>query len=163
VDFERRAAALAEVAARFDDPSARPALLAELVARPEDGRIKLHVLRRLLHDRRAAPELYAAGSYEALAAEGPLADRVFAFARCAGERMAIAVVPKLVGARLGPPDYAPLPAEAWRGTRLVVSPAIASGAWEDVVSGRRIDGSRGAGLDLADLFAALPVALIRNA
>jgi (1->4)-alpha-D-glucan 1-alpha-D-glucosylmutase len=162
VDFDRRAAALAETSARFDDPARRPALLAQLVARPEDGRIKLHVTRQILGDRRAWPALYAAGGYQALTAEGPLADAVFAFARCVGEQAAVAVVPRRLGRRLMPPDYTPLAPDAWRGTRLRLPPGLGQGAWRDVVSGRCVDPAGGDGLDLSHVFGSLPVALLRN-
>jgi (1->4)-alpha-D-glucan 1-alpha-D-glucosylmutase len=162
VDFDRRAAALAETAARFDDPAQRSALLAELVARPEDGRIKLHVTRQILADRRAAPALYAGGKYQPLAAEGPLANSAFAFARCVSEQAAVAVVPRRLGRRLAPPDYAPLAAEAWRGTRLRLPPGLGHGPWRDVVSGRCVEPSEGDVLDLSDVFSSVPVALLRN-
>ena len=69
VDFERRARLLEEVergVAGGDD--ARERFLRELVANPEDGRLKLHVIRSALAARRDArrvvplPDLPAAGS-----------------------------------------------------------------------------------------------------
>jgi (1->4)-alpha-D-glucan 1-alpha-D-glucosylmutase len=132
------------------------------VARPEDGRVKLHLTRQILRDRRVAPPLYTCSEYQPLAAEGPLADSVFAFARCVGEQAAVAVVPHRIGRRLAPPDYAPLAAEAWRGTRLRLPPRLGRSAWRDVVSGRCVERSEGGVLDLSDVFASLPLALLRN-
>jgi (1->4)-alpha-D-glucan 1-alpha-D-glucosylmutase len=113
VDLARRARRLAELAAVGDAGVAR--LGGEL------GAIKLWTIRRVLALRAQHPELFAA-PYRALAASGPHAHRVFAFAR--GEDL-ITVVPRVGVA-----------ADAWRDTTL----ALGRGRWRDVLTGAIVDG-----------------------
>jgi (1->4)-alpha-D-glucan 1-alpha-D-glucosylmutase len=47
----------------------------------QDGGFKLETIRRLLEYRQSHPALFASGDYEPVHAEGPDADRVFAFSR----------------------------------------------------------------------------------
>ncbi len=98
------------------------------------GLAKLWTIRRVLALRRRRPELFAE-AYEPLAAVGPHAERVFAFAR-GGDL--IAVVP-----RLGPID---------RHTAL----ELPVGRWTDVLSDRSHTGK----VSAAELWAKLPVALL---
>ncbi|HEU4727269.1 MAG TPA: malto-oligosyltrehalose synthase [Kofleriaceae bacterium] len=104
----------------------------------ELGPRKLWTIRRVLALRRRAREQLAA-PYTALAAAGPHAHRVFAFAR--GEDL-VAVVPRL-GVR----------ADGWRDTTLT----LARGRWRDALSDREVDGGVVA---VAELWRALPVALL---
>jgi len=103
----------------------------------ELGAAKLWTVRRVLALRRRAPDRLAA-PYRALAAAGPHAHRVFAYAR--GEDL-VAVIPRL-GAR----------AEAWRDTTLTLAP----GTWRDVLSDREVTGGV---RPLAELWQILPIAL----
>jgi (1->4)-alpha-D-glucan 1-alpha-D-glucosylmutase len=85
------------------DFAARDALLSEIAEVPpedlvrgwRDGRIKLAVLRRLLHLRRERPRLFLEGDYVPVAVEGARADRVIAFERRLGRERALVVVPRL--------------------------------------------------------------------
>jgi (1->4)-alpha-D-glucan 1-alpha-D-glucosylmutase len=126
------------------DLAARARALQQLVdASPDQlgdelGRQKLWTIRRVLGLRRRTPAVFAA-PYRALAAAGPHADRVFAFAR--GEDL-VAVVPRL-GVR----------AESWRATTL----ALGSGSWRDVLSDQDFAGGAVA---VASLWRALPIALL---
>ncbi|HLY36423.1 MAG TPA: malto-oligosyltrehalose synthase, partial [Candidatus Binatia bacterium] len=88
----RRPVAFAARRALLDDLEARPADAAALVASPEDGRIKLHVVRTALRLRRVEPERFASG-YRELVTEGAAASHVLAFAR--GDAT-ITIVPRLV-------------------------------------------------------------------
>jgi (1->4)-alpha-D-glucan 1-alpha-D-glucosylmutase len=104
----------------------------------ELGATKLWTIRQVLALRQRRPELFAA-PYTALAASGPHAHRVFAFAR--GEQL-MAVVPRL-GVR----------AEAWRDTTL----ALGAGTWRDVLSDRELPGGVH---PVTALWQALPIALL---
>ena len=87
--------------------------------------------------RRRAPALFDA-PYRALAASGPHAHRVFAFAR--GDAL-VAAVPRLgLGAGGWPATALPLPA----------------GTWRDVLADRDHRGD----VALADLWATFPIALL---
>src|SRR5262249_7472557 len=112
VDLAARARRLAELAA---GDTAVASLGGDL------GAIKLWTIRRVLALRAQAPERFPAPS-RALAASGPHARRVFAFAR--GDDL-VSVVPRL-GVR----------AEGWRDTAL----ALGAGPWRDVLTGGVIAG-----------------------
>ena len=96
---------------------------------------KLWTIRRVLALRRAEPALFE-GNYEPLAAHGPDARHVFAFAR--SRRALICVVP-----RLGTPARATL--------------AVEHRAWRNVLTGEDV---RGGEIAVADLLRAFPTALL---
>ena len=128
------------------DFAARQSLLATIAGRREGslgslgddlGLAKLWTIRRVLALRRARPELFAT-PYRALAARGPRAERVFAFAR--GDDSMMAIIP-----RLGPIDPE---------TSLELPP----GVWRDVLSDR--DHAGGRAVPLAQIWSAFPIALL---
>jgi (1->4)-alpha-D-glucan 1-alpha-D-glucosylmutase len=125
------------------DLAARSRLLHEITGARVDqigsdlGAAKLWTIRGVLALRRRAPDRLAA-PYRALAAAGPHAHRVFAYAR--GDDL-VAVVPRL-GVR----------ADAWRDTTLT----LGSGTWRDVLSGHELAGGAH---PVATLWRALPIAL----
>jgi hypothetical protein len=51
------------------------------MSRPEDGRVKLHVMRAALRARQDRPAAFRSGAYCPLRAAGPAGERVVAFAR----------------------------------------------------------------------------------
>jgi (1->4)-alpha-D-glucan 1-alpha-D-glucosylmutase len=82
VDYERRRQLLDDVITGLeaaDEP--RREFLRNLAAAPEDGRIKLHVIRCALAARRDHARLFASGQYLPLTAEGPACKHLVAFAR----------------------------------------------------------------------------------
>lgn len=115
VDFAARESLLAHMEAAFADNPER--LVRELLATPEDGRVKLFALWRGLSLRRSQTALFAEGSYEPVAVEGPGAACVFAFARRLGPALALAILPVRAAPLFGG-DY-PLGAR-WGETRLVL-------------------------------------------
>src|SRR6185503_9880595 len=107
VDFDRRSVFLDELLSDFDDDAERPALLRGLVERPEDGRLKLHVVQRTLAIRRRMPGLFLEGSYEPLLADGPAGDRLFGFLRRSGDASALVVIPIRIAGALMPGQLPP--------------------------------------------------------
>jgi (1->4)-alpha-D-glucan 1-alpha-D-glucosylmutase len=143
VDYQGLAAALE-----------RPSSIEELVARWRDGGIKQHVLSRLLADRAAAPELYAQGSYERLGSMGPEA-RVLAFRRRSGPEELVVAVARLATQR----DCGQtLPIGTAWGAETLRLPA---GTWRSVIEGRTLEIDPH-GAPAAELFAALPVSVLRR-
>lgn len=92
VDFRLRRAYLDEIEARAAGDLR--ALAADLQEHWRDGRIKLYVTYQALNFRRRHAALFQQGDYVPLAAEGPLADHLCAFARAHGEERALAIVPR---------------------------------------------------------------------
>ena len=106
VDYERRNTELS---------SSEP--IGELFGRWTDGRIKQRLIRHLLADRSASPELYAFGDYQPLTVTGPRSAHVLAFMRSFSDERLVVVVPRLFAA-LVPDEHAPLPTRGRvRGSR----------------------------------------------
>jgi (1->4)-alpha-D-glucan 1-alpha-D-glucosylmutase len=126
-----------------------------LLADWADGRIKQRLIARLLADRAASPGLYADGDYRRARASGEHAARIVAFSREAGGEVLLSVAPRLASG-LADGDVAPL-GRAWGETRIAVAP----GRWRDVLTGTEHE-SRDGDLAVRELFAALPVSVLRR-
>ncbi|HVE78014.1 MAG TPA: hypothetical protein VNA89_04080, partial [Gemmatimonadaceae bacterium] len=151
VDYGLRARLLAEL----DRAAGKPGrLLADLLARPEDGRIKLWVTTRLLRERRHRPAPFVGGGYEPVEATGAHARSVFAFLRRGADgSAALAVVPRLPLSVT--PDGAPPVGAAWRDTRLALPAPLARRGWRSVLGAPELEG--GAQVAVADALRNLPV------
>jgi (1->4)-alpha-D-glucan 1-alpha-D-glucosylmutase len=156
VDFDARRRMLDDLRRRAaEGPADRAALAAEVSRREAlpDGRAKLLLLHAGLKLRRDDPDLFLAGEYVPLEAEGPLADHVVAFARRLGDRAVLCAVPRLVMG-LWREDGNGI---AWQG-RLSL-PRGFPRSWRDAVTGA----PRGdVAFPLEDLFGGFPVALLAS-
>jgi (1->4)-alpha-D-glucan 1-alpha-D-glucosylmutase len=155
VDFERRRRLLGELQdALAEGPEARLALARRAGAAEAlpDGTAKLLLLSEALRLRRVSRALFAAGEHRPLAAAGPHARHVFAFARVHEGRAVVCAVPRLV---LGLLDEGG-GAIRWRGELPL---ADVGGPLRDVVTGRL---HRERTLPLAALFGDFPVALLAS-
>jgi (1->4)-alpha-D-glucan 1-alpha-D-glucosylmutase len=140
VDFAARRAALAA----GETPAA-------LLADWQDGRVKQAIIARALQLRAKNPELFAKGGYTKLEAEGPAAAHILAFARHHRGKTLVTAVTRLA-ANLT--DGLPLARrEHWADTALTMP----SDSWQDVLNDKPVAGTK---IAAADLFAALPVALL---
>ena len=159
VDYAKRR----ELLDALPDPGEGDAsLLPELLAHPEDDRLKLFTTTTLLRARRAAHDVFRCGSYEPLAVQGRAREHVFAFARVLGARQAIVAVPRLV-ATLTPGGETPL-GEVWGDTRFAV-PESAPRCYRQAFTGRcasviEEEGRRW--IRAADAFADFPIALLET-
>jgi (1->4)-alpha-D-glucan 1-alpha-D-glucosylmutase len=152
VDFARRHALLAELDAGLLDLSAGPGAGSIGTGGFDAGGFdaaKLLVTSRALRLRRDHQDWFA-GSYTPLAADGPAANHVVAFAR--GGRAVTLVTRLPVGLRRR---------GGWAGTTIPLPalPAHAPG-WVDVLTGAVYTGGRGARVPVAELTRRLPVALL---
>ena len=161
VDYRLRDRLLTEVEQGFAGEEGRPGFLADLVARVEDGRIKLHLVHRLLRARRERPGLFRDGDYVPVVADGPRRANLFAFARRQDDQAIIAVVPRLTSS-LDPAGAAPV-GDVWEGTSIRLPPGLPGGSAECLLTGRRLRlaaGGEGGTLSAAELFATFPVSLL---
>lgn len=136
VDFARRRQLLADVKNRVGGP--RPQWrqnLQPLIDDMADGRIKLYTVWQTLALRQRWPEVFRDGEYLPLAVGGQRASHVCAFARRAGDRLLVTLVPRLPLRLLGHFDELPLGLAVWGDTRLEFPPELASRAWLNVLSG----------------------------
>jgi (1->4)-alpha-D-glucan 1-alpha-D-glucosylmutase len=144
VDFTARMASLGAEA------------LDALAATWPDGRIKQAVIARTLAVRRAAPRLFAEGSYVPIDAEGPLARHVLAFARTLDDAIAITVVRRLTFGLLADEGLS-IQRLRWSGTRLRLPLPYRNAQLRDVIAGTKFAQTPE---DLAAMLAGLPVALL---
>ena len=159
VDFGLRRRLLDEVErGTGSEPESRERFLGELVAAPEDGRVKLHVIRAALAARNTRPAAFRARAYLPLQASGPSAGRVIAFGRGQGGDRLVAAVPRFLAGHVirgGLPTDSAL----WDGTALPIPPDWPS-RWTCALSGRTLQSDPSSGLRVGDLFGILPVALL---
>ncbi len=138
VDFDLRARMLGEIRSRIERGESRAAVASSLLSRPDDGAVKLFVIWSGLNHRREEPGLYRRGEYVPLAAEGPHAERVVAFARRGPGRSVIAIAPRLVAGLMGE-DGSRMPlGDVWESTTLIV-PAELGRGWTDRLTGRPVE------------------------
>jgi (1->4)-alpha-D-glucan 1-alpha-D-glucosylmutase len=159
VNFECRRRMLEDVErGTAGDVETRDRFLTDLVANPEDGRLKLHVVRAALAARKDRPVPFRSRSYVPLEAAGRSAGRVIAFGRGEGTQRLVAVVPRFIAGHVlsggAPTDLA-----LWSGTDLSL-PAGWPSRWTCVLSGRPLQAEPERGLRVAELFGILPVALL---
>jgi (1->4)-alpha-D-glucan 1-alpha-D-glucosylmutase len=98
-----------------------------------DGRIKQHILSRLLHDRAASPALYAEGDYRPLSIEGERAADLLGYVRQHGEDILAVIVPRL-WRDLTDGDRPSLDQAFWRETAVT----LPHGRWRNVLTGEDI-------------------------
>jgi (1->4)-alpha-D-glucan 1-alpha-D-glucosylmutase len=159
VDFDRRRRLMEDVERGVSgDAEARGRFLEELVAAPEDGRLKLHVIRAALSARRERPAAFQSRVYQPLEATGGSASRIVAFGRGEGGARLVAAVPRLIASRVVASGRAPTDALLWQETDLVL-PGEWPSRWTCVISGRPL-AARGGRLRAAELFGILPAALL---
>lgn len=156
VDYARRMGVLEAL-----QPAAGDDAASELLSCMQDGRIKLHVIRRALALRRSLSALFERGDYLALAAVGDKAEHVCAFARH-GERLAIAIAPRLIARLLGE-AAAPIGPLVWGDTRIELPAEWARSTLRNVFTGERVQPREDDGavwLALHETLADFPVALL---
>jgi (1->4)-alpha-D-glucan 1-alpha-D-glucosylmutase len=163
VDFELRQRLLTTMVSQAT--SDRRKLLADLVANPEDGRIKLFVTWQALQVRRAHPEVFEVGRYVAVPIRGRRRGQAVAFARHHAGEWTITVIPRFFARRIPPGQWA-LGPELWGDTTLEL-PRECPTSWTDAFSGAEIhapkrpgDHPHGPRLPLAQVFASFPLGLL---
>jgi len=156
VDFERRCALLKDLQARASAGILQ--LITELLAAPEDGRIKLFLIYRALQARGVERELFQHGAYQRLTVIGSLKGHVVAFARELGERRALVIVPRFPSSLVKDGEY-PLGEAVWHETRLLPPPGSRL-RWRDALTGQMVQGEEA--LWLREVFQHFPVALLIN-
>ena len=159
VDYAGRRQALEDVTRRFAAEE-RSAFFAALRATPADGRLKLHVIRRLLHARRERPELFVGAGYEPVIATGAGAGSLFSFARRTEEDSMLIIVTRLVARRGARDGTWPVGRAAWADAAVPVPERLRGRRVRCVLSGARLqlgDTTLAAGDALAHLPAAVLV------
>jgi len=162
VDFAKRRASLASLPT--DEDRDLTELVSQLIANPQDGRIKLYLTSRSLRFRRERQTLFAEGGYLPLAARGQKENHVIAFARVLREQVAVVVTGRFF-TRLARQNQPPTGSGVWGDSAVALNYVSAAGLYRDIFTGQRIRAERsGAGVELplAHVFAHLPVALLES-
>ncbi len=162
VDFDARRQSLSRI---MSDAKNDPQSFAKsLSGRWPDADIKLWVTSRALAIRREWPDVFSFGEYIPAVVSGAAADHVIAFVRRLDERIVLTVVPRhfYLLTRGGRRKTNGAPRADWAGTQLIL-PEVAKGAWRCELSGQSVetnDSGAQPALDVAELFAIFPVALL---
>src|SRR5262249_55753716 len=127
-----------------------------LATRWQDGRIKQAGIARAPPLPRAAPPLFAEGSYIPIEVEGPLARHVIAFARMLDKQIAITVVCRLTFGLIA--ERLSIQRLRWSGTRLRLPPECRSAQFHDALSNTALDEQNAS--ELAAILPRLPIALL---
>lgn len=124
---------------------------AQLLADWTSGRIKLHLSRQLLRLRREQAEFFREADYCPVAASGPSAEHLIAFARSWNNHQLLVVVPRLTSA-LG--DF-PI-GEKWAGTTLLFDLKT---EWKNILTGKSVQPT-GENVPVGELLGELPLAVL---
>lgn len=146
VDYEARAARLAELQPLLSDAEQRWNLFNTLLQTWGDGRVKLATIAVLLGLRRERPALFAEGSYRPIEIVGEEADWALGFLRERGPDRLAVVVARYPAKREAKPEW-------------LATANLPEGRWVDVFRGREID----ARLPLREWLGALPISVLTEA
>jgi (1->4)-alpha-D-glucan 1-alpha-D-glucosylmutase len=164
VDYDLRLQMLDKLKRQTPQEPGRLAEFAlELLHAKEDGRIKLHLIRQALRERRSNPALFAEGEYLPAVVHGSKRENVFAFVRRHAGTCAIAAVPRLI-TRLTPnPGDVPVGRPVWQDDALQLPPQVSNGPFRNVFTGEVVTPIRNNDQDemaMADVLSTFPVALL---
>lgn len=157
VDFRLRRLMLDELRQRENDPS----LIEEMLREWSDGRAKMWVTWKGLQWRQAHRDLSQQGTYQAIAAKGPSATHVVAFARSHENETAVTVAPRF-GFTLSQGESHPPTGDIWDDTTIEV-PAAANAALQNVLTGDEVTIGANGRLRIADALRRFPAALLVSA
>ena len=140
-------------------------VLQEMLSHWQDGRIKLFCTAGGLRLRRRLPEVFVGGDYIPLVPEGSAAQHVVAFARSAGNKRVMAVVPRLVAGLCGANATLPTGPALWNDTMVPLPRDWEGRGYRNIFTGEvlRAPAAGGqTGFRVADIFSVLPVALLEK-
>jgi (1->4)-alpha-D-glucan 1-alpha-D-glucosylmutase len=149
VDYDLRARLLERVEGQLQRD--RAGTIAAILEDWRDGAVKLALTATLLAYRREHSALFAKGSYEALAAAGPRADRICAFARTWKGEALLVIAERFPAQRGADP--------AWDGTGVSWGRAARATCWRNLLTGRVLE-RRNEALPAETVLAELPVAVL---
>lgn len=161
VDFASRRELLAQVKSLVAAPPAQwRQNLKPLADSMADGRIKLYLVWQSLALRQRWPEVFRDGDYLPLTVLGQHADHLCAFARRAGTRTVISVVPRLLVGLLGSTAALPVGDALWGDTVLELPQESAGQSWFNVLTGESHAPARQ--LPVGQVLSYFPVALLTS-
>ncbi len=162
VDYALRRRLLAELKEQSQRNTADlSGLLRRWLEADDLGRLKLYLIYRTLEFRNRHAGLFADGAYVPLTITGARRDHLCAFARQAGDQVAVVAAPRLVVGLAGGDEQAPLGEKIWQDTRL----HLPKGRYRDWFTGAIIPATEregGWGLPAGQALASVPAALLER-
>ena len=163
VDFDFRERTLQRLLANNDICCEKlKVFVHELLEKPEDGQIKLYVIRQTLGLRNRNADLFRDGQYVPLRSIGEYAKHVVAFARTHESGEAIVVAPRLCAKLSKGEPRLPSGAELWKDTRIHLSGRTGK-VFRNAFTGTLVEAEAHQGssaLTAAELFDEFPVVLL---
>jgi (1->4)-alpha-D-glucan 1-alpha-D-glucosylmutase len=138
-------------------------LARELLDTLEDGRIKLYITWKVLSLRRRHPGLFSDGDYLELAAHGPRAAHICAFARRHAGRDILVAATRWFTRLADDAGHLSHAARTWDDSWIAGPTEGQAGTWRNVLTGETVPAlahDEGIRFDAAQLFAVLPLALL---
>lgn len=117
----------------------------------KDGRIKMYLIRTLLHHRREFPTLFSHGSYIPLKLTGPSAERFVSFVRQEGEKQLLVVALRRMDVN-GVADLKTICHDT------MLSIPKNSAIWRNLLTGRKVEWRSG-DISLSEILDRLPISL----
>ena len=164
VNYEHRRQMLANIRALSSQPDERS--VNSLLETPEDGRLKLQLIRSTLCSRQREPELFRRGEYVPLEVHGAKSDHVVAFARLSETASAIVIVPRLIAGLLNDVDSPPIGCKIWEDTRILLPSDSSWSGHRNVFTGEMADFNKAEGhleIDVSRALDKFPVAFLLDA
>lgn len=164
VDFDLRVTLL-DALKRAESASDPVRFVRDLLATMDDGKIKLHLIRKALSFRNVRKDLFESGRYLPLETTGVGADNVCSFERSLDMEAVVIIAPRFFTRLLGDVEGLPLGREVWGDTQ-IVNPFETPGTRYRNIFTDEIISSISAGdvsvLNLADVLKNFPVALLER-
>lgn len=163
VDYALRQNLLADLRKKFKDgQEGSRGLFDELLQEEKIGTMKLFLVWRALQFRREQRDVFEAGTYVALSAEGEKQKHLCAFARQWRDRSVIAVAPRLIFGLTRGMELPPIGVELWKDT---VLPVPGGNSFRNALTGESVvaverDGK--AFLEVGQILKSFPAALLEQ-
>jgi (1->4)-alpha-D-glucan 1-alpha-D-glucosylmutase len=154
VNFNLRAKLLAQIKNEEDQNELN--FVTELLKHPEDGRVKLFLIYKLLSARTKNRQIFDDGDYIPLTTAGSKSEYIIAFARKSGTKIAIAVAARFLSSVINPKQL-PIGKNVWKDTSIIISDETA-GYWLNIITGEKINISNK--LSIGHILNKFPVALL---
>lgn len=163
VDYDVRRRLLSRIDEALAAGTPRADLMRALLERPEDGAIKIELIRRVLNHRRENQPLYQSGIYRPLDAQGELRGQVVAFGRRYQDQTIVVIASRLVSRLMGE-DSMRLPVGViWEGTELILPDQATAPGWRNLLTDEWLDPTviqEKRVIKLSTAFETLPLALL---
>jgi (1->4)-alpha-D-glucan 1-alpha-D-glucosylmutase len=159
VNFNHRDALLSEIEKGSNaDPLG---FSRKLLENWRDGRIKLHLIWKVLNLRRKHPKVFSEGEFLPVKITGKRESNVIAYLRCIGQDWIMTVAPRWLARSKAPLNSQRMPA-FWSGSKIAL-PANAPSSWSNILTGESMNAKHFHGsrhLSLPEIFKNFPVAVL---